>query len=111
MSLVNNITTRGWSVAPLMVLVAGAKATTHIPSRKNLETTLKLLVMKIKTHIQTIQHNCHIICTFNTSPILKVKELATYHKPTIHVITKFKNVQPAITFPPQSDVMTPEHSP
>jgi hypothetical protein len=37
--LINNIITRpGWNVAPLMVLVTGARATTHIPPMKNLET-------------------------------------------------------------------------
>ena len=37
-----------------MVLVAGAKATTHIPSMKNLETTLKLPLIKIKNTFQQI---------------------------------------------------------
>ena len=35
--LINNILTRGWNVAPLMVLVASARATTHIPSMNKLE--------------------------------------------------------------------------
>jgi hypothetical protein len=41
--LINNTTIRGWNVAPLVVLVAIAKATTHIPSVKFLETNLKFL--------------------------------------------------------------------
>ena len=52
--LINNITTRGWNVAPLMVLVARARATTHIPSMKSLETKLKFLVMKIKSFLKQI---------------------------------------------------------
>lgn len=38
---------RGWYVAPLMVLAAGARATTHNPSIKNLESMLKLPIMEI----------------------------------------------------------------
>ena len=33
---------------PLMVLVVGTRAITHVPSMKKLGTKLKLLVMKIK---------------------------------------------------------------
>ena len=51
---INNIITRGWNVAPLMVLVAGARATTHIPSMKNLETKFKLPLIKIKNTFQQI---------------------------------------------------------
>ena len=40
--------TKGWNVAPLVVLVAGARGTTHIPSMKKLETTLKYPLTKIK---------------------------------------------------------------
>jgi hypothetical protein len=54
-SLINNIITRGWNIAPLMVLVAGAGATTHIPSMKNLETILKLPLIKIKNTFQQIK--------------------------------------------------------
>ena len=52
--LINNITSRGWNVAPLMVLAAGAKVTTHIPSMKNLETKLKIINTKIKNTIEQI---------------------------------------------------------
>ena len=38
--LINNVALRGWNVAPLIVLVAGARATTHIPSMEKLETKL-----------------------------------------------------------------------
>ena len=49
-----NITTRGWNIAPLMVLVAGARATTHIPLMKSLETKSKLSIMKIKSTFKQI---------------------------------------------------------
>ena len=37
-----------------MVLVIGARATTHISSMKNLETMLKLPIMKIKSTFKQI---------------------------------------------------------
>jgi hypothetical protein len=51
---VNNIIARGWNVAPLMVLVTGARATTHIPSMNKLEAILKLPIMKIKKMFKQI---------------------------------------------------------
>ena len=33
--LINNIIAKGWKVTPLMVIAAGARATTHNPSMKN----------------------------------------------------------------------------
>ena len=39
----------GWNVAPLMVLIAGARATTHIPSMKKLKAKLKFIVTKFKS--------------------------------------------------------------
>ena len=38
----------------LMVLVAGARTITHIPSMKNLETNLKIPVIKIRRTIKQI---------------------------------------------------------
>ena len=52
--LINSVTLRGWNLAPLMVLVAGARATTYIPSLKELETNLKLPTMKIKNAFKRI---------------------------------------------------------
>ena len=46
--LIDNIIANGWKVAPLIVLVTGARVTTHIPSMKIQETTLKLPITKIK---------------------------------------------------------------
>ena len=46
--LLANITDNGWIVAPLIVLASGARATTHIPSMKALETQLKLPTTQIK---------------------------------------------------------------
>jgi hypothetical protein len=52
--LINNIIARGWNVAPLMVLAAGARATTHIPSMKELETKLKLPTTIIRNTFKQI---------------------------------------------------------
>ena len=40
--LIDNITNRGWNVEPLIVITAGARATTHIPSMKILEEKFKI---------------------------------------------------------------------
>ena len=52
--LINNLTDKGWIVAPLIVLVSGARATTHIPSMKALETQLKLPTTSIKNTFKQI---------------------------------------------------------
>jgi hypothetical protein len=52
--LINYVTLRGWNVTPLIILVIGARATTHIPSMKELETKLKLPTMKIKNTFKQI---------------------------------------------------------
>ena len=52
--LIDNLTTRGWKVAPLIVLASGARATTHIPSMKALETQLKLHTSQIRHTFQQI---------------------------------------------------------
>jgi hypothetical protein len=52
--LINNHITRGWKVAPLIVLASGARATTHIPSMNALETKLKLPTSQIGNTFQQI---------------------------------------------------------
>ena len=64
--LINNIITKGWNVAPLMVLVAGARGTTHILSMKKLETTLTLPITKIKNTFKQI----NVIATQSAHSIL-----------------------------------------
>ena len=59
--LINNIITKARNATPFMILVAGARTTTHIPSMRNLETKLKLPILKIKNTFKTT------ICTLNTS--------------------------------------------
>ena len=56
--LINSIIARGWNVAPLIVLASGARATTHIPSMKELKTKLKLPTSQIRStfKIITIQY-------------------------------------------------------
>ena len=61
--LINTLTIIGWKVAPLIVLASGARATTHIPSMKALETQLKLPTPQIRhTFNNLIQspYNMHI---------------------------------------------------
>jgi hypothetical protein len=45
--LINNLISRGWNVAPLIVLASCAISTTHIPSMNALETKLKLPTSQI----------------------------------------------------------------
>ena len=74
----------GWKVAPVMVLVAGARTTTHIPSMKNLETTLKLPLIKIKNTFQQINiiatQYAHLILVHrqkleNRQPVTNLQDL------------------------------------
>ena len=44
----HSVIVRGWNVAPLIVLAACARATTHIPLMKTLEIKFKLPTTKIK---------------------------------------------------------------
>ena len=64
--LIDNITNRGWNIKPLIVINAGARATTHIPSMKILEKKFKIPVKTIRqtfSEINTIvtQHAMSII--------------------------------------------------
>ena len=52
--LINDIRTKGWKLALLIVLAARARATTHIPSIKSLESMLKLPIMKIMSIFKQI---------------------------------------------------------
>lgn len=47
-TLINSITTRGWTIAQIMILIIGARATTHIPSMKSLEAKPKIPITKTK---------------------------------------------------------------
>jgi len=40
--LINNIIQQGWKVDPIIVIAAGARGTTHVPSKKQLEKVFKL---------------------------------------------------------------------
>ena len=56
-SLIKDIRTLGWNVDPLIVIVAGAKATTFKPSMTSLENNFNISLEKIKktfTAINTI---------------------------------------------------------
>ena len=71
----------GWNVAQVMVLVAGAGATTHIPSIKNLETTLKLPFIKIKNTFQQI----NIIATQYAHLIIVHRRRLENHQPVTNL--------------------------
>jgi hypothetical protein len=64
--LLNNIRNRGWNVDMLMVIIAGAQATTHTHSLNTLHDTLKISQSEIKQtciNINTIaiQHAMSIL--------------------------------------------------
>ena len=80
--LINNVVVRGWNVAPLMVLVACARATTHIPTMKEIETKLKLPTLKLlkkKTHKQQQQQQINIIA-------LQYAHLILVHKGMLYLL-------------------------
>jgi hypothetical protein len=52
--LIDSIAARGWKVNPLIVIIAGARATTHIPSMKALESTFKIPMPTIKNTFKNI---------------------------------------------------------
>ena len=63
---IDNITNKGWNVETVIVIIAGARATTHIPSMKVLEEkfkTQKETICETYTEINTIgvQHAMSII--------------------------------------------------
>jgi hypothetical protein len=64
--LLDNIQARGWKVAPLIVISAGVRGTTHVPAITQLKTTYKFsetLIKSTLTNINTIaiQHLTSII--------------------------------------------------
>jgi hypothetical protein len=63
--LVNDISARGWKIAPLLVLASSARATTHIPSMNELVTKLKLPPSQIRGTFKQINiiaiHYAHSI--------------------------------------------------
>jgi hypothetical protein len=63
--LINDISARGWKIAPLLVLASGARATTHIPSMNELVTKLKLPPSQIRGTFKQINiiaiHYAHSI--------------------------------------------------
>ena len=62
----NVILNKGWKVDPLIIITTSARATTHIPSMENIETTFKIPKLSIKytfvaINIIAIQHVVSII--------------------------------------------------
>jgi hypothetical protein len=52
--LIDSIAARGWKVDPLIIITAGARATTHTPSMKSLEHKFKIPMPTIKTTFKNI---------------------------------------------------------
>jgi hypothetical protein len=52
--LIDCIAARGWKVNPLIIIIAGARATTHIPSMKSLENKFKIPMPTIKNTFKNI---------------------------------------------------------
>jgi hypothetical protein len=52
--LIVSIVARGWRIDPLIIITAGARATTHIPSMKALENKFKIPMPTIKNTFKNI---------------------------------------------------------
>jgi hypothetical protein len=76
-SLIHAIQARGWQVAPLMVLTAGARATTHISTMTLLHDTLHIP----KLTIQQTCTNINIIAIHHAMSILLYKRKLENNQP------------------------------
>jgi hypothetical protein len=76
-SFLNNIRARGWTVAPIIVITTGARATTHIPSINSLHATFKLPIPTIKHTLK----NINIIAIHHAMSILLYKRRIENHQP------------------------------
>ena len=52
--LINNIIQQGWKVDPIIVITAGARGTTHVPSMKQLEEKFNICETSIKHTFKAI---------------------------------------------------------
>ena len=52
--LIDDITNQGWKVDPLIVITAGARGTTHVPSMKQLISTFQLTENAVKNTFEAI---------------------------------------------------------
>jgi hypothetical protein len=75
--LIDSIASRGWKIAPLIVITAGARATAHIPSMKILEDTLKIPMATIKNTFK----NINTIAIHYAMSILLHKRRIENHQP------------------------------
>ena len=71
--LIDNISNRGWKIDPLIVIIAGARAVTHIPSMKSIEVIFKIPKINIKhtfeeINVIAIQYAMSIILKRNVQP-------------------------------------------
>jgi hypothetical protein len=75
--LLQDIQARGWQVAPLMVLTAGARATTHLSTMTILYDTLKIP----KSNIKQTCTNINIIAIHHAMSILLHKRKLENNQP------------------------------
>jgi hypothetical protein len=73
----SSIQARGWNVAPIMVIIAGAQATTHIPSIKKFHDTFKIPLPTIKI----ITQNINTLAIYHGMPILLHKRRLENNQP------------------------------
>jgi hypothetical protein len=76
-SLLNNIRARGWTIAPIIIIIVGARATIHIPSINSLHATFKLPISTIKHTLK----NINIIAIHHAMSILLHKHRIENHQP------------------------------
>jgi hypothetical protein len=60
--LIDSIAARGWKVDPLIIITAGARATSHTPSMKSLENKFKIPMPIIKNTFKNINTIAIKIC-------------------------------------------------
>jgi hypothetical protein len=75
--LIENIAARGWEIDPLIVITAGTRAATHIPSMKLLEDKFKLPMPSIRNTFE----NINAIAIHYAMSILLHKRRLENHQP------------------------------
>jgi len=80
--LIDSIAARGWKVDPLIIITAGARATTHTPSMKSLESIFKIPMPTIKNTFK----NINTIAIKYAMSILLHKRRLENHQPLPHTL-------------------------
>ena len=75
--LIDNIINRDWKIDPLIVITAGARAATHTPSMKSIETIFKIPKINIKHTFEEI----YVIALQYAMPIILHKRRIENNEP------------------------------